>query len=109
MRNLNQQRCTPVKTGTAALDRPLAARLLPQLDDWSLSADNMHIERRFRFADFYQTMAFVNAVAFIAHREDHHPDMHVGYNSCHLFFTTHVINGLSHNDFICAAHIDSLL
>lgn len=109
MNILNQQRCTPIKKGSAALDHALTTQLLLQLDDWAPSADGKFIERFFRFADFYRTMAFVNAVAFIAHREDHHPDMRVSFNSCHLLYTTHTIKGLSHNDFICAAHIDAVL
>jgi 4a-hydroxytetrahydrobiopterin dehydratase len=57
----------------------------------------------------YQTMAFVNASAWISHREDHHPDIEVGYNKCRVSYMTHAIDGLSENDFICAAKIDSLL
>ena len=54
-------------------------------------------------------MAFVNALAWVAHAEDHHPDIEVGYNSCHVRYSTHAIGGLSENDFICAAKIDALL
>jgi 4a-hydroxytetrahydrobiopterin dehydratase len=54
-------------------------------------------------------MAFVNAVAWIAHRENHHPDLEVGYNSCRVSYTTHAIGGLSENDFICAAKVEALL
>ena len=54
-------------------------------------------------------MAFVNAVAWIAHQEDHHPDLEVGYNRCHVRYSTHAIGGLSANDMICAAKIDDLL
>lgn len=67
------------------------------------------IERSFSFADFHATMAFVNALAFIAHREDHHPDLQVSYNRCTVRFSTHSVGGLSINDFICAAHINALL
>ena len=109
MNSLNQQRCTPSRKDTPALDRANVDRLLAQLDEWSLDAQAGWIEKRFRFQNFCQTMAFVNAIAFIAQREDHHPEMHVSYNACQVRYTTHVINGLSANDFICAAHIDALL
>ena len=67
------------------------------------------LQKRFDFPDFHQTMAFVNALAWIAHREDHHPDLEVGYQRCLVRFTTHAIGGLSDNDFICAARISALL
>lgn len=62
----------------------------------------------FKFKNYYQTMAFVNAVAWLSHREDHHPDLAVGYNHCLVVYMTHAIQGLSENDFICAAKIDGL-
>jgi 4a-hydroxytetrahydrobiopterin dehydratase len=67
------------------------------------------IRREFRFKNFYETMAFVNAVAWISHREDHHPDLELGYNRCVVHYSTHAIGGLSENDFICAARVDALL
>ena len=80
--------------------------LLGQLKGWQL--DNNAICKQYEFTDYYQTMAFVNAVAWMAHREDHHPDMRVGYNRCRVEYTTHAIGGLSENDFICAAKVDAL-
>ena len=73
---------------------------------WRLIDDAL--EKTFRFPDFHRTMAFVNAVAWLAHREDHHPDMNVGYNRCRVDYATHAIGGLSENDFICAAKVDAL-
>jgi 4a-hydroxytetrahydrobiopterin dehydratase len=67
------------------------------------------IRREFRFKNFYETMAFVNAVAWISHREDHHPELELGYNRCVVHYSTHAIGGLSENDFICAARVDALL
>jgi 4a-hydroxytetrahydrobiopterin dehydratase len=67
------------------------------------------IRREFRFKNFYETMAFVNAVAWISHREDHHPDLDLGYNRCVVHYSTHAIGGLSENDFICAARVNALL
>jgi len=79
---------------------------LKQVDGWSLV--NGAIEKTFSFADYHRTMAFVNAVAWIAHREDHHPDVAFGYNRCTLRFNTHSVGGISQNDFICAAKVDAL-
>jgi len=79
---------------------------LKQVDGWSLV--NGAIEKTFSFADYHRTMAFVNAVAWIAHREDHHPDVAFGYNRCTLRFNTHSVGGISLNDFICAAKVDAL-
>ena len=67
------------------------------------------INRKYLFKNYYQTMAFTNSVAWIAHQEDHHPDMTVSYHHCHVHFSSHAIGGLSENDFICAAKIDALI
>ncbi len=91
------------------LERPEAEILLAQLNPgWGLSEDARHIARTFRFKSYYKTIAFVNAVAWIANTEDHHPDLEVAYGSCLVRYTTHAIRGLSENDFICAAKIDAL-
>jgi len=82
------------------------AQLLKQLDGWEFR-DGV-ITKTYPFKNYYQTMAFVNAVAWISHREDHHPDMTVGYNKCKVDYSTHAIGGMSENDFICAAKLDAL-
>lgn len=108
--DLSREKCQACEGGTPPVARDEAEKLLGQIDaDWSLGDDAREIGREFRFRNFYQTMAFVNAVAWIANREDHHPDLEVGYNRCRVRFTTHAIGGLSRNDFICAARIDNLL
>jgi len=66
------------------------------------------LEKHWKFANFHETMAFVNAVAWIAHREDHHPDIALGYNRCSLRFNTHDVDGISISDFFCAAAVDAL-
>jgi len=78
---------------------------------WTLSGDgdNVAIEKTFRFANYYQTMAFVNAVALVAHRQDHHPDLSVHYNRCVVRFNTHDVRGIADTDFECAALVDALL
>lgn len=86
-----------------------ARRLLEQVPSWTLSDDGKSVHREFKFKNFHRTMEFVNALAWIAHQEDHHPDLEVGYNRCAVRYSTHAIGGLSENDFICAAKIDALL
>ena len=82
--------------------------LLPQIPGWELSEGGQALSRTFRFKDYYATMAFVNALAWIAHREDHHPDLGVHYDRAVVRFSTHDVGGLSENDFICAAKTSAL-
>lgn len=98
--------CTP-RTG-AALSRAAAEKLLHEIPGWALSDTANEITRTWKFGNYYETMAFVNALAWVAHREDHHPDLEVGYNRCQVRFSTHSVNGLSENDFICAAKLNAL-
>ena len=67
------------------------------------------IQKRYDFLDCHRTMAFVNAVAWVAHVEDHHPDLAVSWGHCTVRFNTHSVGGISINDFICAAKVDALL
>ena len=67
------------------------------------------LENTFKFKNFYETMGFVNAVAFIANAEDHHPDLAVSYGQCQVRFNTHDVNGISVSDFFCASKVDALL
>jgi 4a-hydroxytetrahydrobiopterin dehydratase len=109
MAELSARRCTPCEGGVSPLSRASAEEVLQRLDEnWQLAVDAKSIQREFRFKDFLRTMSFVNALAHIANIEDHHPDLEVGYNYCRVRFTTHAIQGLSENDFICAAKIDQL-
>ncbi len=106
---LTDRHCKPCEGGVAPLAGEQAHALLAKLHaDWAMSADNKEIHRDLRFKNYYQTMAFVNALAFIAHQEDHHPDLEVGYSRVRVRYSTHAIDGLSENDFICAAKIDAL-
>jgi 4a-hydroxytetrahydrobiopterin dehydratase len=109
MSDLTHKTCKPCEGGVAPLSRAEAERLLAQLHGWALDDKAGAISQTFRFKNYYQTMAFVNAVAWIAHQEDHHPDLVVGYSRCLVTYSTHAIGGLSENDFICAAKIDALL
>ena len=84
---------------------------LASLPGWTLHGDgaDIAIEKTFRFRNYFETMAFVNALAFLAHREDHHPALVVHYGSCAVRFNTHDVGGLSATDFDCAAAVDALL
>jgi 4a-hydroxytetrahydrobiopterin dehydratase len=108
MTELRTIRCVACEGGVPPLTREEINKLLPQIKNWQVSADEKFISRQFSFKNFYKTMAFVNAVAWIANQENHHPDMEVGYNSCLIKYTTHAAKGLTQNDFICAAKIDTL-
>ncbi len=108
--DLAARHCQPCKQGDPPLSAEQARQLLDSLHtDWNMDAAGKSITRSCKFGNYYETIAFVNALAWVAHREDHHPDLEVGYNRCVIHFSTHSIGGLSDNDFICAARIDSLL
>ncbi len=84
---------------------------LAQLEGWSLSGDGAHvaIEKTYHFANYYETISFVNALAFIANAQDHHPDLSVHYNRCVVRLNTHDVNGISPTDFECATQFDGLV
>jgi len=108
--DLSQKSCKPCEGGVSPLTQDEARDMLSQLNnDWQLQAEPAEIQRTAAFKNYYQTIAFVNALAWIAHQEDHHPDIEVSYNRCVIRYSTHAIGGLSENDFICAAKIDALL
>jgi 4a-hydroxytetrahydrobiopterin dehydratase len=106
MSELTHRRCKPCEGGVEPLKAAEIESLLRQLKGW-IYTDGV-IVKSYAFKDYSQTMAFMNATAWISHREDHHPDITVTYNACHVAYKTHAINGLSENDFICAAKIDQL-
>ena len=109
MTQLAQKRCIPCEGGVKPLNRAAAAKLMKELGtQWKLSADGKQIKGTFEFKNYYRTTAFVNAIAWIAHNEDHHPDITFGYKTAAITYWTHAINGLSENDFICAAKVDAL-
>ena len=105
MNELARKKCRPCEGG-AALTAAQARPMIDQLDGWTLDAKSIH--KTYRFANYHETMAFVNASAWVSHREDHHPDLAVGYNQCRVSYSTHSVGGLSENDFICAAKLDAL-
>jgi len=92
----------------AALSRAEAEKLLHEIPGWVLSDIASEITRTYKFRNYYETLAFVNALAWVVHREDHHPDLGITYNRCTVRFSTHSVQGLTENDYICAAKIDAL-
>jgi 4a-hydroxytetrahydrobiopterin dehydratase len=108
MNELSSKKCVPCEGGVPPLSKAEVERLLSEIEGWQLSADGKSIWREYRFKNYYQTMAFVNAVAWIAHQQDHHPDLEVHYDHCRVRYATHAIGGLSENDFICAAKVAEL-
>lgn len=106
MSDLAGRCCAPCEGGTTPFTDAEAREMLRSLKGWIIE-DNALI-KLYPFTNYYQTMAFVNALAWISHREDHHPDLVVGYNKCRVEYRTHAIEGLSENDFICAAKCDAL-
>ena len=106
MSELATRKCKPCEGGVAPLTEAEIASMLKLVPGWEYA--NGRIARTYRFKNYYETMAFVNAAAWVSHREDHHPDLAVGYSQCRVEYVTHAINGLSENDFICAAKLDAL-
>ena len=94
------------RPGAPLLPHAELKRLLAALPGWKHVDKSLH--KSFAFADYYRTMAFVNAVAFVAHRQDHHPDLSVHYNRVEVVFSTHDAGGVTLNDCICAAKVESL-
>lgn len=105
---LAASQCKPLKGNQHCLAPEAAARYLAALPGWALAEDGAAIVRTFRFPDYYKTLAFVNALAYIAHGQDHHPDLGVHYDRVLVRFSTHDVGGLSLNDVICAAKANQL-
>ncbi|MHB1528728.1 MAG: 4a-hydroxytetrahydrobiopterin dehydratase [Acidiferrobacteraceae bacterium] len=108
MSELTSKSCKPCEGGVRPLTADEARTLLKDASGWILNGTATEIERTFQFKNFYETMAFANAVAWVANREDHHPDLEIGYSRCRIRYSTHAIGGLSENDLICAAKINAL-
>ena len=104
--DLAKRRCVPCEGGVSPYNDDEARTMLKSLKGWII--ENNTLVKLYPFTNYYQTMAFVNALAWISHRENHHPDLQVGYNKCRVEYITHAIGGLSENDFICAAKCDAL-
>jgi len=109
LQQLANEHCQPRKGAEHAIAGARAQELLHALSGWTLAADGKGISKDFKFDDFHRTIGFVNALAYFANREDHHPDLEVGYGHCRVYWSTHDVGGLSLNDFICAAKTEQLI
>ena len=106
--DLAARHCQPLKGPEHRLSADAVTARLAALPEWAVIEGGAAISRTFKFEDYHRTMAFVNALAYIAHREDHHPDLGVHYNKLVCRYSTHDVGGLSENDFICAAKASAL-
>jgi 4a-hydroxytetrahydrobiopterin dehydratase len=106
MNGLEKKKCVPCEGGVPPYTEAQAKAQLAQLKGWII--EDGKLVKLYPFRNYHETMAFVNALAWISHREDHHPDLTVGYNKCRVEYWTHAVGGLSENDFICAAKCDAL-
>lgn len=106
--DLAAQHCQPLRGAQHLLSAERIDEALTALPGWKLIDEGEVLAKSFEFNDYYQTMAFVNALAYIAHAEDHHPDLSVHYNRCIVCFSTHDVGGVSQNDLICAAKAEQL-
>jgi len=104
--DLATRHCAACHGGTA-LPEATVKDMLGQVKAWELL--DARLVKTFAFKNYYETMAFVNALAWVSHKEDHHPDLVVSYNKCRVEYWTHDANGITENDFICAAKADALL
>ncbi len=107
--DLSKKSCKPCEGAIQPMAKSDAEYMLKNISGWELDLTGNCITKTFKFSDFYRTMSFVNAIAWVAGNENHHPDLEVSYNRCKVNLSTHSINGLSENDFIMASKIDKLL
>ena len=101
--SLRTQNC---RSGAGRLPDAEVDAALSSLPGWT--REGGELRKSFKFPDYYRTIAFVNALAWIANRQDHHPDLGVHYNRCDVAFSTHDAGGITLNDLICAARVDAL-
>lgn len=103
---LRDRQCRPIAAGEKALGQADIDAYLQELPGWSV--DQGKLSKTFRFKDYYQTTAFANAIFWVSHQQDHHPDIELSYNRLTIRYDTHSIGGLSENDFICASRVEAL-
>ena len=108
--NLSQKKCVPCEGGLDPLNKKQSSDFLKQLNDqWQLTKDNKKIYREYKLKNYYEITSLINLIIWVSHQEDHHPEITFAYNNAKVTFYTYAINGLSENDFICAAKIDKML
>lgn len=106
---LKDQSCEEMSKGSKGLIIPTIEGMMNSIPGWDVALSYMSLDKTFKFKNYHQTISFVNAVTWIAHKEDHHPQICFGYNECKVTLTTHAIKALTRNDFIVAAKINALI
>ena len=109
MSDLSKKKCKPCEGIGRKLSEDEVVGHCHQLDGWKFNKKDQIIEKCFKFKDYYEVMAFVNAVAWVSHCEDHHPELVVNYDNCLVRYSTHALGGLTENDFICASKVSDLI
>src|SRR5947207_7960610 len=105
--DLRKKHCKACESGTPPLTEGDVRKVLREVPGWELA--KKEIAKTYKFANYYETMAFVNAIAWISHKEDHHPDLEVGYNKCKVTYSTHSEGGITQKDLACAGKIEQLM
>ena len=108
MKDLASKKCVPCEGGTMPLNRGKAEDFLEELPGWTLTRQGKGIAKEYRFKNFAEALAFANKIGAVAEAEGHHPDLTVSWGKVGVSLSTHLIGGLSQNDFILAAKIDAL-
>ena len=106
--NFLKKKCVPCEGGAEPLTKGEAVDYMAEVPGWAMDAEGKKISKEFKFKDFIGAINFVERVADVAEMEDHHPDIHIHYNKVLLELSTHVIGGLSENDFIVAAKVNEV-
>ena len=106
--DFTRKKCVPCEGGVPKMAPAEVEQALRSLDGWDAREGATRIHKHYRFKGFRQAMRFLNALADLAEAEGHHPDFTVHYNTVDVNLWTHAIGGLSENDFIVAAKLDSL-
>ena len=107
---LSQKKCIPCEGGLDPLNKKESSKFLRELNNnWKLTEDNKKIYREYRVKNYYEITSLINLIIWVSHQEDHHPEITFSYNAAKITYFTYAIDGLSENDFICAAKIDKIL
>ncbi|MCM8543156.1 MAG: 4a-hydroxytetrahydrobiopterin dehydratase [Lentisphaeraceae bacterium] len=107
MSGLSQKKCKPCEGGVDPMSESEISTMMSNFPEWEYK--NGRVVRKWDFKNHYEAMAFINAVAWVSHKENHHPYITVGYRDVLVEYWTHAINGISENDFICAAKVNEIL
>ncbi len=109
VKKLIKKQCMPCEGGIPPLNDEEINSMLKGISEWVIeNGEVKKLCRTFQFENYYQNIAFINAVVWIAHQEDHHPYLEIEYGQCTVKYWTHAIAGLSENDFICASKINAI-